>query len=105
MKEEKKGLLKMAKENISHLYPKVVSMDVDMIRLTKNHFRSKIVLKTKSKSFFADKEASTYQQSLDKSCDAIKKQLEKEKVNKMHKPIKDLDPELHDHEEETGDEL
>lgn len=84
-----KSLLNLAKENIYHLYPKVISMDVDMIRLANNHFRSKIVLKTKAKSFFANKVALNYKESLDKSCQAIKKQLERAKVDGVHQFKKD----------------
>lgn len=80
-----KSLLVMAKENIHHLYPEVISVDIDMIRLTNNHFRSKIVLKTKAKIFFANKDAQNYNESLNKSCHAIKKQLERGKVNKVHR--------------------
>lgn len=79
-----KNLLSLAKENMYHLYPKVISMDVEMIRLTNNHFRSKIVLKTKSKRFFANKVALNYKESLNKSCQAIKKQLERSKVDVVH---------------------
>lgn len=79
-----KSLLSLAKENIYHLYPKVMSIDVNMIKLANNHFRSKIILKTKMKSFFADKVAVNYKESLNKSCQAIKKQLSRAKFNRSY---------------------
>jgi ribosome-associated translation inhibitor RaiA len=87
--KEKKNLISLAKESIYHLYPIVISMDVDMIRLTNNRYKSKVVLKTKKKSFFANKEAPNYKESLDRSCHAIKKQLEKFKIDRVHQSSKE----------------
>lgn len=82
--EGKNSLIRLAKENIYHLFPKVTSMDISMTRLANNCYKSKIILKTKMRSFFVLKEAQNYKESLDKSCDAMKKQLKKVKVNKVH---------------------
>lgn len=82
--KRKNNLLNLTKESIHHLYPNVSSLDITMIKLSNNHFGSKIEVKTKLKYYFAKKEAENYKLSLEKSCKAITKQLEKEKVRKIH---------------------
>ena len=86
----KSNLIKLAKENIYHQYPKVLSIDIDIRRLTDRRYKSRITLKTKTASFFADKEDQGYRKSLEKSYRAIKKQLEKVKINKIHKNSTDV---------------
>lgn len=78
------SLINSAKTNIFQLYPKVISIDIEMIKLLNKKYKSTIRLTTKNKSFYADKNAHNYKISLEKSCDAIKKQLEKEKINRLH---------------------
>ncbi len=85
-----KSLIQLAKENLIHLYPNVTSINVDIIRLSNNDFKSKITLKTAFQSFFATKEGPNYKQSLTKSCQALIKQLERSKINKVHKNHQEL---------------
>ncbi len=87
--KERKSLLNLAKENIYHLYPKVSSIDIHMTRLANGHFKSKIIIKIKAKIFFANREGKNYKESLDKSFKAIKKQLERVKIDKVHKSKKE----------------
>ncbi len=98
--ENTKTLIQLAKENLRHLYPQVESINVDMIRLSNNDFKSKIVLKTKLMSFFASKEGPNYKQSLTKSCKALIKQLEKAKINKIHNVDSTME-----YQDENDDEL
>jgi hypothetical protein len=56
-----------------------------MKRSSDKRFESRILLKTKNKRFFAEKVDKTYRKSLEKSYLAIKRQLEKSKINKVHK--------------------
>jgi ribosome-associated translation inhibitor RaiA len=86
----KNSLIKLTKENIYYLYHEVITVDIDIKRLANRRYQSKIKLKTKTGSFFADKEDQGYRKSLEKSYDAIKKQLEKVKINKIHKHFSDL---------------
>lgn len=83
--KKRKSLIRIAKERICHMYPRIISMDIDMIRLKDNNFRSKIVLKTKTKNFLANKVAFHYKESLNRSCQAIKKQLERVKFDRVHR--------------------
>lgn len=88
--ENTKTLIQLAKENLIHLYPNLTFINIDMIRLENNDFKSKIRLSTKLQSFFVSKEGSNYKQSLTKSCKAVIKQLEKAKINKVHLKSTDL---------------
>lgn len=83
MKKDK-NLISLAKESIFSRYPNVISIDVDMVRLKNNYFRTKMILKTKAKIYFTSKDGLNYKESLHKSCHAIKKQLERFKVNRLH---------------------
>ncbi|MDA8793429.1 hypothetical protein N9N67_09290 [Bacteriovoracaceae bacterium] len=86
----KNNLIKLTKENIYHQFPKVISVDIDIKRLGDRLYKSRIILRTKTASFFACKEDQGYRKSLEKSYLAIKKQLEKVKINKIHSGGADL---------------
>jgi len=79
------GLINLTKENIYHFYPKVIHIDIAIKRLPNRGYESRIALRTKSESFFALKKNSGYRKSLEKSYHAIMKQLEKVKINKIHR--------------------
>jgi ribosome-associated translation inhibitor RaiA len=81
----KNRLINLTKENIYHLYPRVTSIDINIKRLENKRYKCNITLKTKNESFFAGKEDQSYRKSLDKSYHAITKQLEKVKINKIHR--------------------
>lgn len=98
----KSNLIKLTKENIYRLYPKVMSVDIDIKRVAIRRYKSKITLKTKTASFFAEKEDQGYRKSLEKSYRAIKKQLEKVKNNKIHKDFPSLIFEEHVQEDQAA---
>jgi ribosome-associated translation inhibitor RaiA len=81
----KDSLIDTVKENILHRYPAVIDIDVSLERKPNRRYQSKIILRTKNKSYFSEKTDQNYKQSLDKSSYAIKKQLEKVKISEIHR--------------------
>ncbi|MDA8793320.1 hypothetical protein N9N67_08740 [Bacteriovoracaceae bacterium] len=90
MKREK-NLISQTKDNIYRLYPKINSLEVDMIKLKNENYRSRIILTIKKKSFFVEKEAQNYKESLDKSSHAIKEQLERAKIDRAPQPLLEVE--------------
>lgn len=79
-----KNIIELSKKRIFLLYPKVLSMNLTVTKLSSNRYNSKINIKTKKKVYFVNKEGQNFKESLNKSCDAIKKKLEKDKNKKNH---------------------
>lgn len=88
--KERVSLINLAQKIIYKLYPNVISMDINVIKLASNIYISKIILKTSKKNFFVTKEAQGYKESLDRSCHALKKQLERGKIDRVHKSRKKM---------------
>ncbi len=82
--KRKNSLINLTKANIYHLYPQIIYLKISMNKLKNNYYRGKIALKTKTTSFFVSKETKNYKDSLDSARNAIKKQLERVKLNRVH---------------------
>ncbi len=77
-------LIASAEQSIYHQFPGVLSIDIKVSRLAQRRYSSSIMLRTRHTAFFVDKEDESYEKSLEKCLHAIKKRLEKVKVNRIH---------------------
>ncbi len=80
----KNYLIESTKEHIYQISSKIILVTINVNRVANNQYESRILLKTKSRSLYAAKKASGYSQSLSRTYRAIKKQIEKLKINKIH---------------------
>lgn len=76
-------VVELAKEHIAKMDPNVQEVDVRMERSPEGEFVAKIHVRLKDRVLHAVKKSASYRESLDRSCHAILKQMQKIKAKRL----------------------
>ena len=81
------SIIQNTQEHLKKIYPWVKDVKIKVHRLRKGEFISKIDVRTPWKSLHAEKIHSSVMGSLEKTCEAIERQMEKIKTRRFSRKV------------------
>lgn len=91
MKNIENKLTVIIKERLVEIFPKIISVQVDIVKSLSNSFNCQINVHTDKNTYHANKIHQNYKVSLQKASDAIKKQMQRKEENQKNARTKHLD--------------